>query len=111
VARSVSAEMHSGFVALRKNLSMQSGKMFPGFVIPEEAKPDIARIQDLWRDCRARYGESGEFLFGEWSIADAMFAPVVLRFQSYGVAMDPVCRSYSETVLATPAMQEWLSSV
>jgi glutathione S-transferase len=107
VARAVSAEMHAGFPALRQHLSMDVGRIFPDFVPPEDASADIARITEIWNDCRARFGAGGDYLFGRWSIADAMFAPVAFRFQSYGVTLDPVCRAYIEALLALPAMQEW----
>ena len=107
VARSVSAEMHSGFVPLRQNLPMDAGHDFPDFTPPDDAKADIERIQAIWRDCRARFGATGDFLFGRWSMADAMFAPVVFRFESYGIAQDPVGDAYMKAMLALPAMQQW----
>lgn len=107
VARSVSAEMHSGFVPLRQNLPMESGQDIPDFTPPAEAAADIGRIQSLWRDCRAAYGANGDFLFGRWSMADAMFAPVVFRFESYRIPQDEVCGAYMQAMLALPAMQQW----
>jgi len=107
VARSVSAEMHSGFVPLRQNLPMDSGADFPDFTPPEDAAADIERIQAIWRDCRSRFGSGGDFLFGRWSMADAMFAPVVFRFESYRIPQDPVCEAYMQAMLALPGMQQW----
>jgi glutathione S-transferase len=110
VARSVSAEMHSGFPALRQHLSMVAGRSLPLPDLPADALADIDRIKEIWNDCRKRFGAGGPFLFGRWSNADAMFAPVVLRFQSYGVLLDAVCAAYVEAVLALPAMQEWIAA-
>jgi glutathione S-transferase len=107
VARSVAAEMHSGFPALRQNLPMESGQDFPDFTPPPDAQADIDRVQAIWRDCRQRFGATGDFLFGRWSMADAMFAPVVFRFESYRVARDPVCEAYMQAMLALPGMQQW----
>ena len=107
VARSVSAEMHSGFVALRQNLPMDAGHDFPDFTPPAEAQADIERIQAIWRDCRQRFGATGGFLFGRWSMADAMFAPVVFRFESYHIPQDEVCQAYMQAMLALPGMQQW----
>lgn len=107
-ARAVSAEMHSGFIGLRQHLPMDVLEKSPMERIPEDAKPDIERIQAIWNDCRARFGAGGDFLFGRWSIADAMFAPVATRFDTYGVASDPVSRAYVEATLALPAMKEWI---
>lgn len=107
VARSVSAEMHSGFVALRQNLPMDAGRDFPDFTAPADAQADIERIQAIWRDCRQRFGATGDFLFGRWSMADAMYAPVVFRFESYFIRQDPVCDAYMKAMLALPAMQQW----
>jgi glutathione S-transferase len=107
VARAVSAEMHSGFQALRQNLPMEVGAHFPSFKPPEDAAQDIERILAIWRDCRAKFGAAGPFLFGAWTVADAMFAPVVFRFQSYDVALDPVSAAYCEAMLSLPAMREW----
>lgn len=109
VARSVSSEMHSGFATLRQNCPMDivgRPENPPG---PETAKADIERILTLWEECLRRFGHGGPFLFGEFSIADAMYAPVVTRFTSYGVAVPSRAKSYMEAVWALPAMQEWLA--
>lgn len=109
VARAVSAEMHSGFPALREHLSMDLTRDLPLPELPLDARADVERVQSSWNDCRGRFGGGGPFLFGRWSIADAMYAPVVTRFNTYGVPLDPVSRAYADAVLALPAMQEWIS--
>lgn len=110
LARSISAEMHSGFAALRGELPMNCRKRVKNHPASAEAKADITRIKALWRDARARFGKGGPFLFGTFGIADAMYAPVVLRFVSYDVTLDPVERAYADAILALPAMREWLAA-
>ena len=110
LARSVSAEMHSGFMNLRAKMSMNIRKRYPGLGRTPESMADVARIVSLWSDCRARYGKGGPFLFGAFSIADAMYAPVVLRFRTYEVELPADCRAYSDAVLALPAMQDWIAA-
>jgi glutathione S-transferase len=107
VARSISAEMHSGFPALRRDLPMDVHLRRPDFRPGDEAAIDIERVKQIWRDCRDRFSAGGPFLFGPFSLADAMYAPVVFRFQSYGVSLDPVCTGYMNAMLALPAMREW----
>ncbi len=109
VARSVSAEMHSGFTALREHMSMSIRARRPGRGRTPKSLADIARIVSIWTDCRARFGADGDFLFGRFSIADAMYAPVVLRFLTYGVVLEGVAKGYAETVLALPALKEWMA--
>jgi glutathione S-transferase len=107
VARSVSAEMHSGFTALRAQMPMNvraKGRRVPS---TPELERDIARISELWRDCRARNASAGPFLFGDFSIADAMYAPVAFRFATYGVALGPVEAAYVESLRRLPAMMDW----
>lgn len=108
VARSVSAEMHSGFRALRTALPMNCRRRTHGTPLGADVQDDIARVQAIWRDARARFGADGRFLFGAFSIADAMFAPVASRFTSYGVALDDVAHAWVDAVFALPAMQQWL---
>jgi glutathione S-transferase len=108
VARSVSAEMHSGFPQLRHSLPMNCRRRFPGFVIPEEAAVDIARVLEIWRNCRQTYGGAGPWLFGEFSIADAMFAPVALRFHGYDVPLSGTEAGYVGTVLQDDAIRTWI---
>ena len=107
--RSICGEMHSGFSALRSALPMNLKAHFPKFTVWSRAKGDIERVQEIWADCLQRYG--GPFLFGARpTLADAMYAPVVTRFQTYDVALDAVCAAYCRTILAVPAMQEWIAA-
>jgi glutathione S-transferase len=101
-ARSVSAEMHSGFQNLRQHMSMNIRRRHPGKGRTPESLADVKRIVEIWGECR------GPFLFGAFCGADAMYAPVVLRFRTYEVELPPVCRAYADRVLALPAMQEWI---
>ncbi len=107
VARSVSAEMHSGFVGLRSALPMNIRRSAPPRALTPAAQDDINRITALWRDCRKRFGIGGPFLFGPPTIADAMFAPVVHRLNSYLVEVDDDSRAYIAAMLALPPMVEW----
>jgi glutathione S-transferase len=107
MARTAAAEMHSGFVALRSQLPMNSRRRPDAYRWDEAAQRDIDRVQALWRELRRNYGEAGEFLFGEFSIADAMFAPVAIRFDGYGVTVDEVVARYMQALFALPAMREW----
>ena len=110
VARSVSAEMHSGFSGLRSAMCMNMRRRYPGKGRTPESLGDIGRILAIWTDCRSRFGQDGDFLFGHFTIADAMFAPVVSRFQTYAVELDGVARDYAAAILALPAMQEWVEA-
>jgi glutathione S-transferase len=101
-ARSISAEMHSGFPSLRQHMSMNIRKRHPGKGRTPEVLAEIARIVRIWSECR------GPFLFGAFGAADAMYAPVVLRFRTYEVELPPVCRAYADAALALPALQEWM---
>ena len=107
-ARSVSAEMHSGFSALREEMPMNCRRRVAGFRAPEDAAEDIRRIRQIWRWCRESWGVDGAFLFGDFSIADAMYAPVVSRFVTYGVRLGPVERAYVDAVTDLEAMREWM---
>lgn len=106
-ARSVSAEMHSGFAALRNTLPMNIRADRPGVTIATDTQADIDRICRIWRDCRQAFGADGPFLFGKFSIADATFAPVASRFHSYRIAVDGLARDYIAAIRMLPAMQEW----
>jgi glutathione S-transferase len=106
LARSISAEMHAGFAALRATMPMNLREQLRGRG-RGGAAADIERVTAIWRDCRARFGERGPFLFGAFSIADAMYAPVATRFRTYGVELDPTCQAYADAVLALPAFLEW----
>ena len=107
VARSICAEMHSGFAALRQHLSMNVRKQFEAREWPADVQADIDRIQTIWRTCRQRHGRNGPFLFGRFGIADAMYAPVVWRFAGYSVELDQTAEDYCAAMLALPAMREW----
>lgn len=109
-ARTISNEMHAGFRGLREALPMNVRRRYFDFVIGADARPDIDRVLQIWRDARNRYGRpgGGDFLFGRFGAADAMYAPVVTRFLTYGVALDPVTQAYCDAVMALPAMQAWL---
>ncbi|QDF02463.1 glutathione S-transferase family protein [Myxococcus xanthus] len=107
VARAVTAEMHSGFSALRQHMNMNLRARSPGKGRAPGVAEDIARIQVLWNDCRGRFGQGGPFLFGRFSIADAFYAPVVTRFVTYDVALDAVSAAYRDAVLSLPALQKW----
>lgn len=107
VARAVSAEMHSGFSQLRQNMPMNIRKDYTGHGHSPEVDADIARIAAIWADCRKRFGSAGPYLFGEFSVADAAFAPVCFRFKTYGVTLDGAAAGYLETMLSNPDMREW----
>jgi glutathione S-transferase len=105
VARSYSAEMHSGFPDLREQLSMDFARKKPLPELREDTQKQIARILDAWQSALAAH--KGDFLFGALSVADCMYAPVVSRFETYGVKVPAAVRAYMERVMAMPAMQEW----
>lgn len=109
LARSVSAEMHSGFGHLRTAMSMNIRRRHPDLGRTPEALRDIARILQIWRDCRDRFGAGGDFLFGHFSIADAMFAPVVLRFRTYEYPLEGIAAAYAAAMLQLPALVEWIA--
>ncbi|MDQ0473379.1 glutathione S-transferase [Labrys wisconsinensis] len=106
--RAVCGEMHSGFHNLRSALPMNLRAHFPGFKVWAGAQPDIDRVCAIWRECLAAHG--GPHLFGPLSVADAMFAPVAARFRTYDVKLDQACAAYRDTVLAWPAMVEWIEA-
>ena len=107
LARSIAAEMHAGFASLRQHMPMNLRKRLPGRGQGPGVAADIARIDQIWQDCRRRFGVGGPFLFGEPSAADAMYAPVATRFRTYGVALEPLAQAYADAVLAWPAFLEW----
>jgi glutathione S-transferase len=106
-ARSVSSEMHSGFAALRNECGMNLHRPVGAIALSEAARADIARIEQIWIECRERYGKAGPFLFGAFGGADAMFAPVVHRFRSYAIEVAPAARDYMDAMMALPAFDEW----
>jgi glutathione S-transferase len=110
VARAVSAEMHSGFTNLRSLWPMNARARNRRTAMTAALEADIGRVDEIWNDCRARFGAAGPWLFGEYSIADAMYAPVVLRFNTYGASISPTARWYMASVLEDAALQEWLQA-
>jgi glutathione S-transferase len=106
-ARSVSAEMHSGFAALRHHMPMNIRSSFPNRGITPEVQADINRITAIWRELRRNAGDGGSFLFGHFTVTDAMFAPVVSRFRTYHVELDETCQAYADAVWALPTFREW----
>lgn len=107
--RAVCGEMHSGFVSLRSALPMNLKGHFPNYKVWSRAQSDIERVLEIWRECLSRYG--GPFLFGERSMADAMYAPVVTRLQTYDVRIaDKSCAAYCQRIMAMPELQEWIES-
>ena len=109
-ARSVSAEMHSGFAALRDTMPMNCRRRVGGFRTPQAAARDIERIAQIWRWCRERWGGDGAFLFGEFCIADAMYAPVVSRFNTYGVRLGTLERDYADAVWELDSVKAWMQA-
>lgn len=107
VARAVSCEMHSGFVALRNACSMDMCAHTPMVELAEDLATDIRRITAIWDDCRTRFGADGPFLFGRFSVADAMYAPVVSRFATYDLPLNDVGRAYCAAMWALAPMQDW----
>jgi len=107
VARAVANEMHAGFVSLRGAMPMNIRKSLPGKGRGDGVDRDIQRVTEIWNDCRKRFGGDGKFLFGDFTIADAMYAPVISRFTTYAVDVDVVSRAYMNAVLELPAMEAW----
>ena len=108
MARSMAAEMHSSFANLRRELPMNVRKSFPPKELSDAVKGDINRILQLWAQARARFGGTGDFLFGDYCAADIMYAPVVTRFITYGVPVPPFAALYVKAVLSQPAVGEWI---
>ncbi len=106
-ARSISAEMHSGFMALRNECGMNLHRPVRAIELSVDARANVARIQEIWIECRERYGKLGPFLFGAFGAADSMFAPVVHRFRTYAIPVAPQAAAYMETMMALPAFAEW----
>jgi glutathione S-transferase len=109
-ARAIVAEMHAGFAALRNHMPMDLRKRYPGRDWAPAVAEDIARIVQIWTDCRARFGTGGGFLFGRPSIADAAYAPVAGRFVTYGVELPAAAAAYRDAVMAWPPVQEWTAA-
>ena len=108
MARSMAAEMHSGFANLRRDLPMNVRKNYGSVPLSEEVEAEVVRILNLWAQARARFGGSGEYLFGDWCAADIMLAPVVTRFVTYGVKVPPFAATYMENVLHRADVVEWI---
>jgi glutathione S-transferase len=106
--RAVSGEMHSGFYNLRSALPMNLKARHKSFKVFSGARPDVERIKEIWTECLAKYG--GPYLFGDVSLADAMYAPVCTRFRTYAVPLEPALQAYCERILGWPLLQEWTES-
>ena len=109
-ARSISAEMHSGFGALRAGMPMNCRAMGRKVSLPDELTQDVDRVIAIWSECHRRYGADEGWLFGDFCIADAMYAPVVLRFRTYGINLPESAGFYPRRLLQSTEMQEWLAS-
>ncbi len=110
VARAVCAEMHSGFATLRSLWPMNARARNRHTVTTAALEADVERIDEIWNECRHRFGTGGPWLFGEYSIADAMYAPVVLRFNTYGARISDTARWYMASVLEDATLQQWLQA-
>ncbi|MGH6658308.1 MAG: glutathione S-transferase, partial [Sphingomicrobium sp.] len=108
MARSMAAEMHSGFASLRRELPMNVRRSYAPQELSENVRQDVDRILQVWAQARARFGGTGDFLFGNWSAADIMFAPVVTRFITYGVPVPSFAAIYMKAVLSQPHVAEWI---
>jgi glutathione S-transferase len=106
-ARAVAAEMHAGFVPLRRHCPMNMWRPPKVRQLTPEAAADVRRVEVIWTDCRTRFGGEGPFLFGGFGAADAMYAPVVSRFETYAIDVGPVARAYMQAVQALPSWKEW----
>jgi glutathione S-transferase len=109
-ARAIASEMHAGFVPLRRHYPMNIWRPVKQREPTPEVAASIRRIEAMWTDCRAHFGGGGHFLFGKFSAADAMYAPVVSRFHTYAVDVGPAARAYMNAVMALPAWAEWTSA-
>jgi glutathione S-transferase len=110
LALAICHEMHAGFAALREELPMNCRARRAGVTPSAKARSDIERLLSIWADCRGRYGDTGPYLFGDFGIADAMYAPVVMRCLTYGVELPPLCADYAATVVAHPSVQAWIGA-
>jgi glutathione S-transferase len=109
IARSICAEMHAGFRALRDAMPMNIRAALPGKGMSPAVRKDIERIAEIWTSCRARYGQGGELLFGQFTVADAYYAPVATRLLTYAVPLPAAAQRYADALLALPAVQEWMT--
>ena len=110
VARAVSMEMHAGFANLRRALPMNIRSSVPGRELTPDVHADLDRIAALWRDCRHRFGAGGGYLFGHFTIADAMYAPVVSRLRTYKIELEEEAQAYADSLWAYPPLQEWAAA-
>jgi glutathione S-transferase len=110
MARSMAAEMHSSFANLRRELPMNVRRSYPPKELSDPVRGEINRIMQLWAQARARFGGTGDYLFGDWCAADIMFAPVVTRFITYGVRLPPFAGTYMKAVLSHPHVTEWIDA-
>jgi glutathione S-transferase len=110
VARSVCAEMHSSFINIRNEMPMNCRRKFDNIPLSQGAIHEINRIESLWEQCRSKYGGDGNWLFGSFSIADAMFAPIVLRFNGYSIPLEGLAAVYMEHILRQPELIEWIDA-
>lgn len=109
IARSICAEMHTGFRNLRGAMPVNIRASHPGKGMSPAVQQDIDRIAEIWTSCRARFGKDGRLLFGQFTIADAYYAPVATRFRTYAVTLPPAAQRYADALLALPAVQEWMA--
>ena len=109
-ARAITNEMHAGFVPLRRQCPMNMWRPVKKLELSADTAANVARIDAMWSDCRARFGDRGPFLFGRFGAADAMYAPVVSRFHTYGVEVSPASADYMQAMMALPAWQEWYAA-
>jgi len=109
-ARSMSAEMHSGFSAIRNALPFNCRAQGRHVALTAPVEEEVARVQSLWHSCRQHHAKTGPWLFGAFTIADAMFIPMALRFATYGVALGPIEQAYLDTILGHPPVQEWIAA-
>ena len=111
-ARAISSEMHAGFVNLRSHCPMVVTQRFAAKPLPDGVQADVARITSIWTEARTKFADkaAGPFLYGAFSAADGMYAPVVTRLQTYSIAVDPSSRTYMDAVLSDPAYREWLAA-
>jgi glutathione S-transferase len=110
LARAVSTEMHAGFTAIRNALPFNCRAQHRRVAISDEIQREITRVLALWHSCREAYGTGGPWLFGRFSVADAMFIPMALRLHSYDVTLDTSGQAYTETTLAHPPVREWIAA-
>jgi glutathione S-transferase len=106
-ARAISTEMHAGFAPLRSECGMNFWRPPGKRTLSSDAQANIARVQEIWSEARERYGAGGPFLFGTFTAADAMYAPVVSRFETYAIDVRPTVKAYMQAMIALPAWQEW----